>query len=76
MPRSVKKGAGGGTPDARAEVSLQPVVMTTLRQAVVRQRVEHPTAEQEDVPEGRRDCAERLRRRHLLAESATPWRRA
>ena len=39
-PRSVKKEGGGGAPDARAEIPLQPMEKTRVRQAVPMQSME------------------------------------
>ena len=45
-----EEGGGGGAPGARAEIPLQPMVKTMVRQAVPLQPVEDPTLEQVDVP--------------------------
>ena len=45
-----EEGGGGGAPGTRAEIPLQPLVKTMVRQAVPLQPVEDPTLEQVDVP--------------------------
>ncbi|KAK4822884.1 hypothetical protein QYF61_021103 [Mycteria americana] len=85
-PRSVKK-EGGGAPVTGAEIPLQPVVKTMVRQAVPLQPmevhggadihlqlVEDPTPEQVDVPEGGCDPVGNLCWSRLLAEPVDPWR--
>jgi len=60
-----EKGKGGGAPGARAEIPLQPLMKTTVRQAVLLQPMEvrsgahiflepmkDPTPKQVDAPEG------------------------
>ena len=47
---SEEGGGGGGAPGTWAEIPLQPIVKTTVMQAVPLQSVEDPMLEQVDVP--------------------------
>ncbi|NXL08435.1 RETR1 regulator, partial [Mesembrinibis cayennensis] len=82
-----EEGGGGGAPGARAEISLQPMVKTMVRQAVPLQPmevhggadlhlqlVEDPTLEQVDAPKGGCDPMGSLHWSWLLAGPADPWR--
>ncbi|GAB0204530.1 acid sphingomyelinase-like phosphodiesterase 3b [Grus japonensis] len=85
----VSAGGAGGAPGARAEIPLQPMVKTMVRQAVPLQPmevhsgadihlqpVEDPTPEQVETPEGA--CGPMERGAHagagLLAGLVTLWR--
>ncbi|KAM9590860.1 uncharacterized protein ACIBXB_005909 [Morphnus guianensis] len=81
-----KVSEGGGAPGARAEIPLQPMVKTVVRQAVPLQPmevhsgadihlqpVEDPTLEQVDVPEGGCDAMEIPHWSRFLAGPVTPW---
>ncbi|KAK4806186.1 hypothetical protein QYF61_001109 [Mycteria americana] len=78
---------GGGAPGARAEIPLQPVLKTVVRQAVplqpmevnsgadiYLQPVEDPTLEQVDTHEGGWDPVGSLRWSKLLAGPVDLWR--
>ncbi|GAB0209030.1 AN1-type zinc finger protein 5-like [Grus japonensis] len=82
-----EEGGGGGAPDTRAEIPLQPVVKTMVKQAVPLQPmeddggadihlhpVEDPMMEQVDAPEGGCDPMGSLSWRRLLAGPVDPWR--
>ncbi|KAK4806844.1 LOW QUALITY PROTEIN: hypothetical protein QYF61_012565 [Mycteria americana] len=82
-PRS---GGGGGAPGTRAEIPLQPVVKTMVKQVVPLQPmevhsggdihlqpVEDPTLEQVDAPEGGCDPMGSLYWSRLLAGPVTLW---
>ena len=45
-----EEGGGGGAPGAGAEIPLQPVVKTMVRQAGPLQPMEDPMPEQVDMP--------------------------
>ena len=81
-----REGRGRGTPGAGAEIPLQPMVKTMLRQAVVLQPmrlhggadiylqpVEHPMPEQMDLPEAGCDPVESLHWSRLLAQPVDLW---
>ncbi|GAB0181314.1 hypothetical protein GRJ2_000596700 [Grus japonensis] len=78
---------GGGAPGARAEIPLQPVEKTTVRQAVPLQPMEvhggadihlqpmeDTTLEQVEAPEGGCDPVGSLCWSRLLTGPVTPWR--
>ncbi|XP_072707914.1 uncharacterized protein [Ciconia boyciana] len=78
---------GGGAPGAGAEIPLQPLVKTMVRQAVPLQPmevhggadihlqpVEDPTPERVDAPKGVCDPMESPRWSRLLAGPVDPWR--
>ncbi|KAK4831110.1 LOW QUALITY PROTEIN: hypothetical protein QYF61_015413 [Mycteria americana] len=80
-------GGGGGAPGTGAELPLQLMVKTMVRQAVPLRRmevnggadlhlqpVEDPTLEQVDVPEGGWDPVGNLHWSRLLAGPVIPWR--
>ncbi|GAB0209175.1 AN1-type zinc finger protein 5-like [Grus japonensis] len=82
-----EEGGGGGVPGARAEIPLQPVVKTMVKQAVplqpvevngkadIRlQPVEDPMPEQVEAPEGGYDPVGSLHWSKLLAGPVAPWR--
>ena len=82
-----EEGGGGGAPGAGAEIPLQPVVKTMVRQAVPLQPMEvnggadihlqpmeDPTLEQVDVPEGGCDPVGSPHWSRLLAGPVAPWR--
>ena len=86
-PQVSEEGGGGGAPGAGAEIPLQPVVKTMVRQAVPLQPmevhggadihlqpVEDPMPEQVDAPEGGCDPVESPHWSRLLAGPADPWR--
>ena len=77
-----EEGGGGGAPGARAEIPLQPVVKTMVRQAVPLQPMEvhggadihlHPRWSRW-MPEGGCDPVESPCWSRLLAEPVDPWR--
>ena len=81
------EGGGGGSPGAGAEIPLQPMVKTMVKQAVALQPmevnggadihlqpVEDPTPEQMDAPEGGCDPMGSPRWSRLLAGPVDPWR--
>jgi len=81
-----EEGAGGGTPGVRAEILLQLMEKTMVRQVVPLrpmevhggadihlQLVEDPTPEQIDVPKGGCDAMETLWWSRLLAGLAALW---
>ncbi|GAB0207243.1 EH domain-containing protein 4 [Grus japonensis] len=81
------EGGGGGAPGARAEIPLQPVVKTMVKQAVPLQPmeddggayiqlkpVEDPTPEQVEVPKGGCDPVGSPCWSRLLAGPVDPWR--
>ncbi|GAB0189188.1 AN1-type zinc finger protein 5-like [Grus japonensis] len=83
-----EEGGGGGAPGTRAEIPLQPVVKTMVKQAVPLQPmeddggaeiplqpVEDPTLEQVEAPEGDCDPVGSLRWSRLLAGPVHSWRR-
>ena len=86
-----EEGGGGGAPGARAEIPLQPVVKTMVRQAVPLQPtevhggadihpqpMEHPMPEQVNVPEGSCDPVESTHWNRLLSaavERSPCWSR-
>jgi len=87
MPKVSAEGGAGGAPGAGAEVPLQPMEQTMVRQAVPLQPMEvhegakthlqpreDPTPEQGDVPEGGCGPVEIPRWSRLLAELVDPWR--
>ncbi|KAJ7424985.1 hypothetical protein BTVI_04248 [Pitangus sulphuratus] len=47
-----EEGGGEGALDTRAEIPLQPMVKTMVRQVVLLQPMEDPILEKVDVPEG------------------------
>ena len=49
-PKVSEEGGRGGAPGAGAEIPLQPLEKTMVRQAVPLQLMEDPTSEQVDVP--------------------------
>ncbi|GAB0206511.1 epimerase family protein SDR39U1 [Grus japonensis] len=80
-------GGGGGAPDTRAEIPLQPLVKTMVKQAVPLQPmeddggaeiplqpVEDPTPERVEAPEGDCDPVGSPRWSKLLAGPVDPWR--
>ena len=82
-----EEGGGGGAPGAGAEIPLQPVVKTMVRQAVPLQPmdvhggadihlqpVEDPTLEQVDVPEGDCDPMGDPRWSSLFLKDCIPWK--
>ena len=82
-----EEGGGGDAPGTRAEIPLQPVVKTMVRQAVPLQPmkvhsgadihlqpVEDPTPEQVDAPKGGCDPVGTLRWSRLLAGPVDLWR--
>ncbi|KAK4828110.1 hypothetical protein QYF61_023472 [Mycteria americana] len=82
-----EEGGGGGAPGTGAEIPLQPVVKTMVRQAVplqptevhggadiYLQPVEDPMLEQVDAPEGGCDPMGSLRWSRLLAGPVDSWR--
>ena len=85
---SAEGGGGGDAPGAGAEIPLQPVMKTLVRQAVpLQSREVHggadlhlqpgergPTLEQGDVPEGGCDPVGSPRWSRLLAGPVDPWR--
>ncbi|PKU46219.1 hypothetical protein llap_3443 [Limosa lapponica baueri] len=73
-PKSVKEGGGGGAPGARAEIPLQPVEKTMVKQALPLQPVEDTMPEQVVVPKGSCDPIESPCWSKLLAGSVDPWR--
>ncbi|GAB0188319.1 hypothetical protein GRJ2_001297200 [Grus japonensis] len=83
----VSEGGGGGAPGARAEIPLQPMEKTVVRQAVPLQPMqddggadihlqlmEDPTPEQVDAPKGSCDPGGSLCWSRLLAGPVAPWR--
>jgi len=85
----VREGGGGGAPGTSAEIPLQLVVKTMVRQAVPMQPievnsgsdinlqpVEDLTPKQVDAPEGGCDPMENQHWRSLLAGPVTQWREA
>ncbi|GAB0205629.1 hypothetical protein GRJ2_003028500 [Grus japonensis] len=82
-----EEGGGGGAPDARAEIPLQPLEKTTVRQAVPLQPMEvhggadihlqpmkDPMPEQVEVPKGGCDPLGSPCWSRLLAGPVAPWR--
>ncbi|KAK4830527.1 hypothetical protein QYF61_011506 [Mycteria americana] len=82
-----EEGGGGGASGTRAEIPLQPVVKTMVRQGVALQPmevhgradihlqpVEDPMPEQVDVPEGGCDHMESLGWSSLFLKDCTPWK--
>ncbi|GAB0209697.1 potassium/sodium hyperpolarization-activated cyclic nucleotide-gated channel 1 [Grus japonensis] len=69
-----EEGGIGGAPGARAEIPLQPVEKTIVKQAVALQPVEDPTVEQVDAPEGGCDFMERSPCwSSLFLKDCSPW---
>ncbi|GAB0183808.1 AN1-type zinc finger protein 5-like [Grus japonensis] len=82
-----EEGGGGGAPGTGAEIPLQPLEKTMVRQAVPLQPVdvdggadihlqpmEDPTLEQVDAPEGGCDPVGSPHWSRLLAGPVAPWR--
>jgi len=82
-----EEGGGGGAPGSGADIPLQPVERTVVRQAVPLQPMEvhggadlhlqpmeDPTPEQVDVPKGGCDSMESPRWSRLLPGPVDPWR--
>ncbi|GAB0177027.1 hypothetical protein GRJ2_000167900 [Grus japonensis] len=73
-----EEGGGGDAPGAGAEIPLQPVEKTMVRQAVPLQPmevdVEDPMPEQMETPEGGCDPVAILSWSRLLAGPVAPWR--
>ncbi|GAB0189017.1 epimerase family protein SDR39U1 [Grus japonensis] len=82
-----EEGGGGGAPGARAEIPLQPMEKTMVRQAVPLQLMEvhgradihlqpmkDPTLEQVEAPEGGCDPVGSPCWSRLLAGPVDPWR--
>ncbi|GAB0181411.1 hypothetical protein GRJ2_000606400 [Grus japonensis] len=85
--KASEEGGGGGAPGARAEIPLQPLEKTMVRQAVPLQPMkvhgradihlqpmEDPVLEQVKTPEGGCDSVGSPHWSRLLAGPVDPWR--